>query len=227
LPDAAFTELELKAGVQHIMRSGYGGQERRPRWNSHRRLDSEDDLEPLRDAQQADPSSLYFARRRERPDYRSWSVQFRTYRSALDWSTHHPDIPFTRDPRGQGFIAQVPGKEERGPLEDRRELEKLSAHLAFIMKNSGSNRWRLKVQPFHEHAFCLELNCLGRQDLYRLWDLLGERIRWSRQYLAEIEAESRRFPSMRSKDYGEPLFEALVKIEEQAIRLIRTRLECD
>ncbi|WP_418319954.1 hypothetical protein [Piscinibacter sakaiensis] len=88
LPDDAFTETELKAGVQHLMRSKPRHPSQSPHANDDRQLSTGSD--------QTLPQ-----------------MRFTTFPEAVAWSQSHPGHAFTRSPDGQGFVLCKPAPARR------------------------------------------------------------------------------------------------------------------
>jgi hypothetical protein len=206
LPDAAFTEDELEAGVQHIMRSG-----RTDRGSFH-----------------TFPNALCLSADRTRvpEDSRDTrQLRFQTYTEALEWARTHPGQPFSRSPDGTGFAvledARSVSESALKRVDDSLEqLSALSPHLHYILTKSISTARKDIVVPFSAPAFMADLDRLSPKDLLRLKDLLDDRVRREKEKLTWLLRAISRDYRMRSQptgSYGEEMNRKLIGIQELAI----------
>lgn len=225
LPDAAFTEDELAAGVQHIMRTGD------PDATSSGRRPMSWSLEPVGDgdgegdcAEDADdvPFSSTVA-----------TLRFETFAQALAWAQLNPGRVIARGSDGHGFEAK-PVRHERSVnlvqrgidayLNRSTEIKAMAPHLHDVLSKSASNSSRLFMRPFYRSTWQAELNRLNANQLKRLRLLVAVHLEDNRKDLRQLYAEMRRFRSMTPGEYGEALSEKINEIMEGALADIDMRL---
>lgn len=208
LPDVAFTEDELAAGVQHIARTG------NPNATSSGRRTASWSQEPIEDEGDVllSPSPA--------------PLRFETYALARDWAKVNLGGVIMRASDGHGFEAR-PASSGRSTNEmwgRRHEMKGIAPHLHEVMSKSGSNDYNLFIQPFNRSTWERELSELRLAQLSRLRVLVAFELQTGREYLRRLYAEMRRFPKMRYGEYGQELFEKLNEILEGALADIDTRL---
>lgn len=210
LPDAAFTEDELAAGVQHIVRTGD------PNATSSNRRSSPAHMHETWNA--ADDE---FTDAPEEP------TRFETFAQALAWSKANPGRSFARAADGWGFEPK-PHRPARSDIDVRHarrcEIKALTPHLHEVLSRSGSGRYGVVMRPFYRGTWNAELDRLTLTQLRRLRLLLSLDLEDNRKYLRQLYAEMRRFPSMRGRDYGQDLFEKLQDVVKSAITDIEKRI---
>lgn len=208
LPDAAFTEDELAAGVQHIVRTGDPNalSRRGSSTHMHEPWDAADDE---------------FTDRPESP------TRFDTFAEAVAWGTVNPGRTFTRAANGRGFEAK-PHRPARSPIDVRHarrtEIKALVPHLHEVLSMSASGRYGVVMRPLYRGTWNAELDGLTLVQLRRLRLLLSIDLEDNQKYLRQLYAEMRRLPSMRRGDYGQDLFEELQKVVKSAITDIEKRI---
>lgn len=222
LPDAAFTEDELAAGVQHIMRTGNPDADCRPVSSSLGAIDNGDgDGESADDAEDAPISHSTVA------------LRFETYAQARAWAQSNPGRVITRTSNGHGFetkpARQVDGvnpvpREIDSYSNRATEIKAMAPHLHDVLSKSASNSDRLFMRPFHQSTWHVELSRLSTDQLKRLRLLVAVHLEASCKRLRLLYSEMRRFPSMKAGHYGEELSERLNEIMERALADIDTRL---
>lgn len=215
LPDEAFTESELAAGVQHIFRTG------NPNAISPSGSPLPSSLEPT----EYDDGALL--------SHSPPTLRFETYSKAKAWAQANPGGVITRASDGHGFETKS-ARQEHGFNSARCEVESYSdrsieikamvPHLHDVLSNSGSNSRRMFMRPFCRSTWQLELSRLSTVQLKRLQLLVTIQLEHSRRRLRLIDAEMRRFPSMVVGDYGEAASEQLNDIKEKALADIDARL---
>lgn len=222
LPDEAFTEEELRAGVQHIMRSGGA---------SRHTIEEDEDYASVSGGTS---------------ESHTQELRFNTFAEASAWAKDHPGKPFTRCPDGRGFLASAsvgppapartsaPKKKLFGGrlyfpgahpiIQFLEELRVLSPHLHHVWNDSRFNQWKTIVPPFSAQKFDADLSRLGREDIVRLKDLLDDHFEYEKKDLAWLLSEIRRDRRMKAGHYGEDLKQILIEIEGQAIAIVAARL---
>ena len=211
MPDAAFTEDELKAGVQHIMRSG--------------RADACSSQVP----QRFQPAPAQVGRD---------VLRFETYEQAQVWAKANPGRAFTRAADGHGFEAKVrpiasampachPTPEARlrpsslqqeldRHVRSMRELCVLSPHVHNVLTKSGErSRWL-----FSQATFIAELESLDRQERARLRMLLHEELQDWKKHLRDVENAIKHDRRMKPGNYGEEGSRWLIKLQERALVIL-------
>ena len=218
LPDAAFTEDELVAGVQHIMRTGdpdATSSGRRPVSQSLKPGDCSEDADDVPFSSTATP------------------MRFTTYAQAQAWAQVNPGRVITRGSDGCSFEAK-PARHEQSVNHVQRgidsyrnrvtEIEAMAPHLHDVLSNSASNSSRLVMRPFYRSTWQAELSRLSVSQLKRLRLLVAIHLEDSRKSLRLLYAEMRRVRSMKAGHYGEALSEKVNDIMEGALADIDTCL---
>ena len=230
LPDGAFTEDELAAGVQHIMRTGdpnATSSGRRPiSWN-----DPDDDTDDDHRTQEA--HDLLSSRA-------SAPLRFETYAQARAWSQANPGKVFTRAADGQGFESKhvlpmplvvrpqgVSSSQRERDLNSQRinDIKALAPHLHDVLSNSASNGHHVHMRPFYRHIWEDELSRLNATQLSRLRLLVAVHLAKSRERLGQLYAATQRYPRMLDGGhYGVDLKEQLSEFMEESLKDIDQRL---
>lgn len=210
LPDAAFTENELTAGVQHVLRTGdpnATSSYHRKSSHVHESSDAVDD---------------------EFTDKPDEPTRFETFAVALDWAKANPGRSFSRVPSGRGFEPKPSRPTRRSTSEAQRvrcsEMKALAPHLHEVLTKSGSGSYGVVMRPLYRSTWSAELSRLDVAQLRRLRLLLVLDLEDNRTYLSQLYAEMRRFPSMRGGDYGQELFEKLQGVIKGAIADVEERV---
>lgn len=211
LPDAAFTEDELAAGVQHIMRTG------NPNATSS--------YSPKPPAWVHEPSDVEDDESVERPDE---PTRFESFAQALAWAQANPGRSFTRAVDGRGFEAK-PVHSSLGTTETRHlrrsEMKDLAPHLHEVLSNAGANGYGVVMRPFCRNTWERELGRLNITELKRLRVLIAPDLEESRAFLRQVYAVKRRFPRWGRDDiYMQVLFERLNKIRQGALADVDNRV---
>jgi hypothetical protein len=221
LPDAAFTEDELAAGVQHIMRTG----DPDAISSGHRRASPA--LEPVDDGDKddkcaEDADDVLFSRS-------AATMRFGTYSQALACPHPSPGRVITRASDGLGFESK-PARHEQSvdPLQRRldsfrnrsAEIRAMAPHLDGVL---------CLARPFYRSTWHAELSRLRTGQLKRLRLLVAAYLQENREELRLLYDEMQRSRSMRAGDYGEADMEQDSEIMEEALADIETRLSkgCD
>jgi hypothetical protein len=227
LPDAAFTEDELAAGVQHILRTGdpnATSSGSRPAFSRHEPIDNEPRnaaYECDEDVGEAMMSPITAA------------LRFSTFAEARAWAQANPGVVIVRASDGHGFGVKSdsrkrsvnPAQREIGSyLQRSAEIKALVPHLYDVLSNSASSSYRVVMRPFYRRTWQAELQRLNAGQLARLRVLLAVHLEDSRNELRFIYAEIRRFPSMKAGQYGEALSERIHEVMEGALIDIDARL---
>ncbi len=223
LPDAAFTQDELDAGVQHIMRSGRDNPSQSQSGGCPR-----DDDEACPRPQPS--SSIGFA------------PHFSTFALAQSWAKANPGCSFSRAIDGSGFVgrpkasigsagsddsvssrAETPTNHEVGRREPGwidKELKQLSPYTRSILECWGNSRGYHFTHVFSELKFNAEITRLGETKCARLRYLLSEDLRWQLNLIEEFEKATRRNRRMMSGHHGEPEMRAVNERIRLALALI-------
>lgn len=225
LPDAAFTEDELAAGVQHIVRTGDPNAASSGRGPVSRSQEPVDDGDGNGEcAEDADDALCSRS---------AATLRFETYAHARTWAQTNPGGVITRASDGHGFEAKPPRHEHSvnpvqrevdSYLNRSTEIKAMAPHLHNVLSKSASNSHRLFMRPFYRNTWQLELSRLSISQLERLRLLVAVHLEDSRKSLRVLYAEMRRFPSMKAGHYGEALSERINEIMEGALADIDTRL---
>lgn len=223
LPDEAFTEDELAAGVQHIARTGNPNATssgRRPvSWSEK----PDDDVG--RECAEGAEDALF--------DCNTGTLRFDTYAQARAWAQANPGRVFMRASDGQGYEAKLARNNDRVNPTQRRidayikrtaEIKAMAPHLHEVLTKSASNSYRINMRPFYRTTWHAELSRLSTGQLKRLRLLIAAHLEGSREHQRLLYAEMRRFPSMKPGDYGEAVRERLIKLMEGVLVDIDTRL---
>jgi hypothetical protein len=217
LPDAAFTELELAAGVQHIVRTGDpNATSSGSRRNSYFSASDEwSDVEQQNDVTSQSTSNMRFA----------------TFAEAQSWAKENPGSTFTRATDGSGFESKVvknrfkPRQDDFDSYWKRTEsIKNLAPYLHNVLTKSASNSQRIVLQPFRQAVWQDELLRLDVAQLTILRHLLFSHLNDSKKRLNLIYKEMRRVRSMKPGHYGEALSEKLHKIMEEVLVFVDQRL---
>jgi len=233
LPNAAFTEDELAAGVQHIMRTGdpdATSSGRRPiPWN-----EPDDDMDD--DHRTQNPPDVLSSR--------AAPLRFETFAQARAWSQANPGKVFTRAADGRGFepkdVLPVPpvvrpqvissSQRDRDLYGQRiSEIKALVPHLEDVLSNSASKGSRVLIRPFDRHIWKDELSRLSAAQRSRLRVLVAVHLEDGRADLRYFDAEMRRSPGgikrglTRAGHYGDFLTEHLNEFMEEALKDIDQR----
>lgn len=223
LPDAAFTELELAAGVQHVMRTGNpnatSSGSSSGQWSTRTTYDS--DETGIEDQDDAESSHCTTA------------MRFDTFALAQAWARGNPGSMFKRAADGCGFEGQT----RTNPLvnftsvqvdayQDRSSrIKALAPYLQNVLSYSASGPRGVRMQPFNRSTWQGELCRLSITELKHLRLLLVTHLAVSRNDLRLLHAAIRRYPkTMSPGDYGEDLSEKLHEIMEEVLAYIDTRL---
>lgn len=224
-PDAAFTEDELAAGVQHIMRTG------NPNATSSSRRPVSSSLEPVDDANGAgecveDAKDVVSSRG-------AATLRFETYAHARAWAQANPGRVITRASDGHGFQTK-PARHEHSVNPVQREIDSylnrsteimaMAPHLHDVLSKSAFNSRSILMRPFYRSTWQAELSRLTTGQLKRLRLLLAVHLEDSRKRLRLRYAEMRRFPSIKPGHYGEALSERVNEVKEAALADIDRRL---
>jgi hypothetical protein len=216
LPDAAFTEDELAAGVQHVMRTG------NPNATSSGRRPASCSLGPVDDVggEFAEDAEDVLSSCSKAP------LRFETYAQARAWAQANPGRVFTRASDDHGFVAKPalhdqsanPAQHEIDSYRKRStEIRAMAPHLHDVLSKSASNHRRLVMRPFYRTTWQTELSRLSTAQLKRLRLLVSVHLEDGRKHLHLLYAEMRRFPSMKAGHYGEALSAQLNEILEGAL----------
>ncbi|WP_312183475.1 hypothetical protein [Massilia timonae] len=185
LPDAAFTELERAAGVQHIVRTGNPNA-----FSSGRRSNVWPSREETYDRLYNSGTRLGLAHASD-----NTPLHFDTFQQARAWAIQRPGRAFTRAASGTGFdekVAQVPPASSRSvkppassPVSAKdhedgerrkrmRELNDLSVHIYTMLTfaSPGGAKTRRVPYEFDEGLFTWDLQLCNVQDLPRLRAIL-------------------------------------------------------
>jgi len=231
LPDAAFTEDELAAGVQHIMRTGNPDATSSGRRPAYEPLELADDLHDERTDEnvhgvKSSPNSV--------------SLRFETFAQASAWSRAHSGKVFRRAANGNGYepkealfvpreIGAHPDSTPQGISDYSKrsnEIKTLAPLLHDVLANSASNRYDVRMRPFDRRRWKDELGRLNTTQLRRLRLLVAVHLAESRKSLRSLYAEMQRFRrSMKPGEYGEELSERLHEFMEEALKDIDNHLQ--
>lgn len=230
LPDAAFTEDELAAGVQHIVRTG----DPDATSSGRRPIPWDDPAHDMEDDQRTHDAYDVLSSRA------AAHLRFETFAQARAWSQANPGKMFTRAADGCGFEAKpvLPVVRAQGvnsvqqginddgdPYGQRmREIGALAPHLHYVLSHCPINRYRVILRPFDRRIWEGELSRLTTVQLSRLRLLLVVHLGDFREHLRGVYAEMRRFPSMKAGDYCEEETELLSEFTEKALKDIDKRL---
>lgn len=166
-------------------------------------------------------------------------LRFETFAQARAWSQAKPGKVFTRAADGRGFEykhllpvpavvhAQDVNSIEQGInnyLQRSSEIKALAPHLEDVLSNSASNSYRVRMRPFDRRIWEDELSRLNTAQLSRLRLLVAVELEADRKELRRLNAEKRRFPSMKAGHYGEELTELVNEVMEKALKDIDKRL---
>lgn len=225
LPDAAFTEGELAAGVQHIVRTGdpdATSSSRKPlSWSRQSVDDGDGEGDCSEDSDDVRYSST------------SATLCFETYSQARAWAQVNPGRVITRGSDGLGFEAKpARHKKSVNPVQHRidsfssrsTEIKAMAPHLHDVLTRSASNSSRLFMRPFYRSTWQAELSRLSASQLKRLRLLVAIHLEDSRERLRLLYAEMRRVRSMKAGHYGEALSEKVNEVMEGALVDIDLRL---
>jgi len=223
LPDEAFTELELAAGVQHVMRTGDPNATSSGRMPTHWSRNAAFDL-----------NEFDHERRDVETEHSSATIRFDTFAQAQAWAQANPGSVFTRAADGCGFEAKPTPNNQRvnstqlkidSYLDRIRKIKALAPYLHNVLTKSASNSRRIVIQPFNRTTWHDELHRLNIAELKRLRLLLTIHLETSRKDLSVLYAEMRRFPrTMKPGHYGEELSEKLHEIMDEVLAYIDLRL---
>ena len=158
LPDAAFTEDELAAGVQHILRTGDPDATssgcRPVSWS----LELVDNRDGQGDGAE-DANAVLFSSSRA-------NLHFETFTQARAWAQVNPGRVVTCASNGHGFVAKL-GRHEQSVnyvqlgidsyLNRSTEIKAMVPHLHDVISNSASNSSRLLMRPFYRSTWQAEL----------------------------------------------------------------------
>lgn len=223
LPDAAFTEDELAAGVQHIMRTG------NPDATSSGRkpIPWDEPAWDMDDQRNQDVDDVLSSRA-------SAPLRFETFAQARAWSQANPGKVFTRAADGHGFEFKpvLPAQRANSSQQELKnysqrssEIKALAPQLQDVLSKSSSNAHHITMRPFDRCIWEDELSRLNTAQLSRLRLLVAVHLAESREFLRQIDAAMRRFPrSMKAGDYGEDLKKLLHEFMEKALKDIDQRL---
>lgn len=212
LPDAAFTEAELAAGVQHIMRTGDLNATSSDRRVSRGRSGYADiadtwDVQPLPSADS------------------SVSLRFETFAQAQAWAQANPGRAFKRAADGQGFeVKSMPARyTSTDPfgiptyLERLVEIRQMVPHLSDVLNKSASNHRAVRMEPFYQQTWETELNQLTTAQLERLRLLISAEIDEDAAKLSQLTEAVKHNRNMKAGQYGEGLIWRLQEVREGAL----------
>ena len=214
LPDAAFTEDELDAGVQHIMRTGNPNATSSGRSKSLSWTADEGGGESTQQSGNRLSSSS------------GASLRFETFAQARAWAQANPGGAFKRATDGRGFeIKPTPHSRsvnlkqpEVGSNWDRStEIKSMAPHLHDVLANSAGSYRSISMRPFYRSTWEAELGRLSTAKLRRLRLLVSVHLEESRMYLRDIYDQTRRSHRMKAGHYGEELHERTNEIMEGAL----------
>ena len=220
LPDAAFTEDELAAGVQHIMRTG----DPNATFSGLMPLSWLVDDENSESTQEANviPASASGA-----------SLRFETFAQARGWAQANPGGAFKRATDGRGFEAK-PTLHNRsidsaqppvGSYSERwAEIESMTPHLHDVLTNSAGNHRIVSMRPFYRSTWEAELSRLNTAQLRRLRLVLAVDLDEGRKNLFGLTEEIKRNRRMKAGHYGEELLERIHEVIEGALKDIDRHL---
>jgi len=224
LPDAAFTEDELSAGVHHVMRTGNPNAA-----SSGRRRTPSQELDNVT----GNSAAAKCAEAINAPlSVDVVTTRFETYAEARTWGQANPGGVIVRAPDGCSFEARPAQRErvnvvQRGIdsyMERSTKIKALAPHLHDVLSKSASNSYRLSMRPFYRDAWQNELSRLSVGQLERLRLLIAVHLEDSRKRLRELYAAMRRDRRMKPGHYGEALSERLNQVMEGALADIDVRL---
>ena len=195
LPDAAFTETELAAGVQHIMRTGDPNAT-----SSDRRISGNSS------------GYLFIAG--------SWDLQplrFETFAQARAWAQANPGGAFKRTGDGQGFeVKSMPARNTSANdlsistfFERTAEIREMVPHLENVLSHSAGNHRGVRMQPFDPKTWAAELSQLTIVQRERLRLVLSTHLAKSRADLTLLVNTINHTRGMKAGHYGEELSERL------------------
>ena len=221
MPDAAFTEDELDAGVQHIMRTGNPNATSSGRSKSLSWTADEGGGESTQQSGNRLSSSS------------GASLRFETFAQARAWAQANPGGAFKRATDGRGFEAK-PTLHNRsidsaqppvGSYSERStEIESMTPHLHHVLTKSAGNHRSVSMRPFYRSTWEAELSRLNTAQLRRLRLVLAVDLDEGRKNLFSITEEIKRNRRMKAGHYGEELFERIHEVIEGALKDIDRHL---
>lgn len=219
LPDAAFTQDELDAGVQHIMRTGRADAGRSLYLSEEQEVESQEKPAFVQSA----GSVLHFA----------------NYAEAQAWAKANPGNAFSRKADGCGFEARVrtvtstthasrPASTSRfQPISLQQHLDEfirfmedlkvLSPHAHAIWTKSAGNSRTYTVHPFSNATFTAEIERLSCEKRAHLREMLAVHLQRGKKDLTDLQAEMRRDRRMKPGHYGEELSQKVNELNERAL----------
>lgn len=214
LPDEAFTEDELAAGVQHIVRTG------NPNATSsgRRTMSWLENYVDNDESQEADvmPSSASGASR-----------HFDTFAQARAWAQANPGRTFTRASDGQGFetrptpqgsnVSTKPSSVS-SYMDRAAEIESMAPHLHNVLTKSAGNYRGVSMRPFYRSTWEVEMTRLNSAQLRRLRLVLAVHLEEGRKDLFALNEEIKRNRRMKAGHYGEELSERIHEVIEGALK---------
>lgn len=209
LPDAAFTDDELEAGVQHLMRgtsgkSKYADLDEVPSYE-RRSSGTVEELTP-------GPTPLYFA----------------TFRGASEWSRASSGAPFTRAADGQGFTPKVDARATPvtnrylpsrwlKPADRSKRLEEFSSALLKYLPHLHAVYTGRPIRiRLSRSALAKDISRLGREAAGYLRPVLVEHLEMSRVELAGVMY----WQARRRGDLGVSQRERFIQTQEIAISML-------
>lgn len=226
LPDEAFTEDELAAGVQHIMRTGdpNATSSGRASWLVGTVVDEADD-ECAEDANDVLSS------------HRAVPLRFETFAQARAWSQANPGKVFTRAANGRGFEAKPAWRSQSvtppennsispsmSSFQRTKEIKSMAPQLEDVLSKSKGSPYRVYMRPFYRSTWEGELRRLNIVQLSRLRLLVTIHLEKSRNFLSLAEGSVQIYRSMIPNHNGEPLKRALNEFMEEVIKDIDKHL---
>jgi hypothetical protein len=195
LPDAAFTETELAAGVQHIMRTGDPSAT-----SSNRRISANRDGDPfIADSYEIQP------------------LRFETFAQARAWAQANPGGTFKRTGDGQAFeVKSIPVRNTSTNdssvstfFERTAEIREMVPHLENVLSQSAGNHRGVRMQPFDPQTWAAEFSQLSITQRERLRLVLSTHLSKSRADLTVLVSTISHTRGMKAGHYGEELSERL------------------
>lgn len=235
LPDEAFTEDELAAGVQHIVRTGDPDATTSGRRRSAPVYDEE-----FRTLDAVDEQAPHIVK----------TLRFETLDQAREWAKANPGEMFTRTSDGRGFEARLTlqTKNETNfnkifpksggidffrrqkPDEHRRRMMQIMGYakpLYYVINYSGGNCNIVTMRRFDVNAWQACMNNLDAGKLKYVHFLVTEHLNHWRKTLQQLDPDPRSLSRVKSgiSSGGEELIKATNKVAEWALIDIENRLK--
>jgi len=202
LPDEAFTEDELAAGVQHIARTGDPNATSSEKMTVHRRQHST----VAKDHRRAEWTDQVKHPRTSTP------LRFETFAKARDWAQNNPGATFRRATDGQGFESKPTQNHQEVEVGDYHarsaEIKALSPHLHTVLSKSGTaGNGFVIMRPFYKKTWQDQLGCLSPAQRKRLHLVVTSHLKSSVEELRILEdyIQTRRDTKRKAGNYGEEL----------------------